>query len=144
MVNLGSSSLKISFALPFSFLQNSTDVLSLTSLVYESSSDTWSQKKKKKLCVTFEHHFAIQFTVPHIYLLFNEKLQHFKSQNHWQVIHANVWFDSLTSLTSFSDELPDSRYSLASKNSDRDSGIDPRLSLDICCRRGRDPSLLSW
>ncbi len=43
-MNLDSASLKISFVMPFSFLQYSTDVLSLTSLMYESSSDTWSQK----------------------------------------------------------------------------------------------------
>lgn len=59
---------------------------------------------------------------------------------------ADYFFTACLShfLTSFSVELEESRNSFASKNSDRDSGIEPRMSLDICCRRLWDPPVMSW
>lgn len=46
----------------------------------------------------------------------------------------------LPSLTSFSEELADSRTSCASKNSDRDSVMEVLLSLDTWCTRAGDSS----
>lgn len=48
------------------------------------------------------------------------------------------------SLTSFSEDDEERRYSCASKNSDIDSGIDALLSLDAWCTKEWEPPEHSW